>query len=1195
MVRGPMTDRIPGRAPTCEFHVAAGVRKKYRFSKSFFSSNGNVIFADFRAVREFAAMMNHNRAPGVRPVTAADLNAMGLIDEFMHLVFRWYEDSHDPGILRRAAGTLAERFGDGKFRSGLAAFTDLFPPAAVFSGDATTASYLAGATDGRPHREVALEEILMLRLANLNPAFSPFRELFDDRGLSDASSYGQIVTGLREMLRQAPPVRGEEEGAVDRSILDILEAPFKAHPGDLSAQLRFIRSEWKNFLPGGFGGRILSAEDLAREEGKRYPTGGAGPVLPPDYRALTGGPSSGYPETVNFTHDTDWMPNVVLLAKNVYVWLDQLSKQYRRPIPHLDQVPDEELDRIAGWNFTSLWLIGIWTRSPASEKIKRMSGNPEAAPSAYSVFEYEIAPELGGEAAFGNLSRRAWQRGIRLAADMVPNHTGLTSRWMGEHPEYFIQSDRPPFPSYRFTGDDLSGDPDYQVRIEDGYWSRTDAAVAFQHTDNRTGRIRYIYHGNDGTNMPWNDTAQLDFLKSEVREAVVGQILHVARKFSIIRFDAAMTLAKKHFHRLWYPQPGTGGDIPSRADHAMWQEDFDAMFPVEFWRQVVDRINTEMPQTLLLAEAFWLLEGYFVRTLGMHRVYNSAFMHMLLKEDNAMYRDAIRNTLHFEPEILKRYVNFMSNPDEKTAVEQFGRGDKYFGIATLMVTLPGLPMFAHGQFEGLGEKYGMEYRKAYRDESPDPELVRRHEAEIVPLMKLRHLFSQTADFELYDVVDAKGRVIQDIFAYSNMAGDERAIVCVNNRYESYAGRIHVSSGKQAGPGGGDIRYRTLGEALRMTRSADVYYTFREQRSGLEFIRPGSDFLNDGLVISLRAFQSQVFLDFREVRDADGTWGRLCRELGGKGVPDISRAARAIPLREFHGAFGRLIEEATGTSLPDLLAPDGGSGTAGISELTKRFTAASAALDAVVPVTARARKERELAMAGWLKKMRSLAAPDGSPMPPDAAVVIAWLSSSALTRGEGGDADEVRKRHRDLLLDVVLEHAFAKQLHDGPAGRRKALLVESLVQSWASSGDTGATTGPALRRTLETPQTREFIGVNVHEGVEYFNRESFEEIASYWALQEKLLRPGPQIRRGHSAGPGAAKNSTAGGRDLYRRLCEAAAAAGYRFGDLAGYLDSPDFVTLPVAAGTGRDKRKGTPTRSRVAGKPAGSGKPKGKS
>ena len=185
------------------------------------------------------------------------------------------------------------------------------------------------------------------------------------------------------------------------------------------------------------------------------------------------------------------------------------------------------------------------------------------------------------------------------------------------------------------------------------------------------------------------------------------QILHVARRSPIIRFDAAMTLTKKHYQRLWFPEPGSGGDIPSRAEHGMTRGELDAAMPVEFWREVVDRVARDAPDTLLLAEAFWLLEGYFVRSLGMHRVYNSAFMNMLRDEKNAEYRQLIKSTLEFDPQILKRYVNFMSNPDERTAVDQFGRDDKYFGVATLMVTLPGLPMFGHGQVEGFAEKYGL--------------------------------------------------------------------------------------------------------------------------------------------------------------------------------------------------------------------------------------------------------------------------------------------------------------------------------------------------------------------------------------------------------------------------------------------------------------------------------------------------------
>ncbi len=129
-----------------------------------------------------------------------------------------------------------------------------------------------------------------------------------------------------------------------------------------------------------------------------------------------------------------------------------------------------------------------------------------------------------------------------------------------------------------------------------------------------------------------------------------------------------------------------------------------------------------------------MMEGYFVRTLGMHRVYNSAFMHMLRDEDNAKYRQLIKNTLEYNPQILKRYVNFMNNPDEETAVEQFGKGDKYFGVATMMATLPGLPMVGHGQVEGFAEKYGMEYHRPKWQEQPDQQSDRTSQPADLPTL-----------------------------------------------------------------------------------------------------------------------------------------------------------------------------------------------------------------------------------------------------------------------------------------------------------------------------------------------------------------------------------------------------------------------------------------------------------------------------
>src|SRR5204863_5810837 len=166
-----------------------------------------------------------------------------------------------------------------------------------------------------------------------------------------------------------------------------------------------------------------------------------------------------------------------------------------------------------------------------------------------------------------------------------------------------------------------------------------------------------------------------------------------------------------------------------------------------------------------------------------------AFMHMMKLEHNDRYLQTVKNVLEYSPQVLKRFVNFMSNPDERTAIEQFGKDDKYFGNAIVMVTLPGLPMFAHGQIEGYTERYGMEYPRAYWDEWPDQALVARHERDVFPLMRRRYLFSQVEHFALYDFEREDGGVDENVFAYSNAAFGERALVVYHNAYRHTRGRV----------------------------------------------------------------------------------------------------------------------------------------------------------------------------------------------------------------------------------------------------------------------------------------------------------------------------------------------------------------------------------------------------------------------
>lgn len=897
------------------FHVSKLARDKYNFQDDYYSIRGNLVITDGKRARLLSDKINTIRKSEGRAsdlVTTGQINTMGLLHEIFHFLIRHYEEKENPGVFQRSIEHFKNNLTEIELEKVLIEFINEFPPLDVYKGKISVDDYLNSKSEGKANREIIIEEIILLHLENINPAAHQLEEFYSEKPLVSKTKYNEFIDQAEKFFTKEKSV-----GKGNLSLIEFLRKPIVTSPYNLDKQLDYILNNWNIYVYDKFGKKLLSGKDIIYEDSKLFlhHAGGKGTPPVPVYEfdreyfenlkaKLAEGKKLSvkekdfyYQEYEKFTEDIDWMPNVVMIAKNAFVWLDQLSKKYNSEIKTLDQIPNEELDQLAKWNFTSLWLIGLWERSSASKKIKHLIGNIDAVSSAYSLFDYVIANELGGEEAFQNLKQRAWQRGIRLASDMVPNHTGIYSKWVIERPHYFIQTHYPPYPGYRFSGPNLSDDQRVEIRIEDKYYSMSDAAVVFERRDSYTGETRYIYHGNDGTHMPWNDTAQLNLLNPEVREALFQMIKRVASKTSIIRFDAAMTLTKKHYQRLWFPQPGSGGAIPSRSDFGITREEFDRAMHEEFWREVVDRINKELPNTLLLAEAFWLMEGYFVRTLGMHRVYNSAFMHMMMKEENEKYKLLIKNTLEFNPEILKRYVNFMSNPDEETAVNQFGKGDKYFGVAVMMVTLPGLPMFGHGQVEGFAEKYGMEYKRAYYNEIPDANLISRHEHEIFPLLKKRYLFSQVENFELYDFFDNLGNINENIFAFSNLRGNERTLVVYNNSYNESKGTIRWSSLKITS--NGEIRNHNIADALHLKKENSLYYSYFDHKTKFEFLVSSLEIHNSGFFIPLKGYEYRVCLNFKEIYDRDGSWSKLYHHLSGKGVYSLEQELKELQLVPFH--------------------------------------------------------------------------------------------------------------------------------------------------------------------------------------------------------------------------------------------------------------------------------------------------------
>jgi hypothetical protein len=605
---------------------------------------------------------------------------------------------------------------------------------------------------------------------------------------------------------------------------------------------------------------------------------------------------------------------------------------------------------------------------------------------------------------------------------------------------------------------------------------------------------------------------------------VTQTILHVAKKFPIIRFDAAMTLTKRHFQRLWFPEPGTGGAIPTRAEHGKNREEFNGFMPEEFWRKVVDRVAQEAPHTLLLAEAFWLLEGYFVRTLGMHRVYNSAFMNMLKDEENAKYRSVMKNTLEFNPEVLKRFVNFMSNPDEETALSQFGKGDKYFGICTMMVTMPGLPMFAHGQIEGFTEKYGMEYRHAKWDEQPDQELVRRHEREIFPLMKHRHLFAGVENFLLYDFFTPEGYVNENVFTYSNRFGDERALVVYHNKYESAHGWVRSSVAYSVKAEEGDSRkliQKTLGEGLELHSNEDYFCIFRDHVTGLEYIRSSKELCEKGLYVELGAYKYHVFIDLREVQDNQWhPYAQLNNNLNGRGVLNIEEALRELLLQPILHAFTELVNADMFRRLMEsrIILPQAELDQTSIEEIEKKMInllwEAKKFTDGREDEIAIARELRHKLEAILYLPIITSHFPRLQPKGVKAAAkylnkkltdapytwgtLFSWLFVHTLGKvvSQAGFSEQSRSWIDGWKLDKTIAGALTELGLDEATTRRSVILVKLLTnhQRWFDQ----KAIYPVVEKLLKDSEVQQFLMVNRYNEVLWFNKEFFEEML-WWLM------------------------------------------------------------------------------------------------
>ena len=229
----------------------------------------------------------------------------------------------------------------------------------------------------------------------------------------------------------------------------------------------------------------------------------------------------------------------------------------------------------------------------------------------------------------------------------------------------------------------------------------------------------------------------------------------------------------------------------------------------------------------------------------------------------------------------------------------------------LMITLPGLPMFAHGQIEGFTEKYGMEYKRAYYNETPNQWLMDRHQKEIFPIMRKRYIFSEVENFWIFDLQKDHGGINENVFAYFNSANNEKAFVLFNNKFEDAYGNIFESAPKLVNRGGSkNTETRKISEVLGIKADQNYYYMYKDKINNLEYIKSGQEIVYSGWRVELGGFKHNVFMNFREVYDESGEYKNLVQRIGDSGVPNMKRKIQELRLEPVHTAIKNIFTSLT---------------------------------------------------------------------------------------------------------------------------------------------------------------------------------------------------------------------------------------------------------------------------------------------
>ena len=373
-----------------------------------------------------------------------------------------------------------------------------------------------------------------------------------------------------------------------------------------------------------------------------------------------------------------WPGYPVIYEINTWVWLWEQSQTCKTHVT-LGTVPAEEWDFIADLAVDTVWLMGVWERSPAGIAIANRNKGlvedfrqalPDYRPadnvgSPFCVRQYVVDEHLGGREGLVAARAELGKRGLRLLLDFVPNQMAPDHPWVIHHPEYFVQG----------NNDDARNDP-----------------ASFVET---AGNV--FAHGRDPCFPPWPDVLQLNAFQPGLRQAVIETLSDLADQCDGVRCDMAMLVMNAVFERTW----GNRAGAPPAA---------------EYWVDVITALKKAWPDFLFVAEAYWDLE-WELQQQGFDYCYDKR-LYDRLERDTA---ESVRLHLRADLDYQGKLVRFIENHDEPRARSVFSP-EKERSAAVVIATIPGAKLFHEGQLEGRKVRLPV-FLGRRPAETADPELA----------------------------------------------------------------------------------------------------------------------------------------------------------------------------------------------------------------------------------------------------------------------------------------------------------------------------------------------------------------------------------------------------------------------------------------------------------------------------------------